>query len=132
MSFEKKPTVSNDGASGVTPAAGVDPVDGLKAATPQYPAGRHTDPTVWVPSVSSALPTAMAAADPLLDPPRVWRGFVGLTVSHGSVKANSVVLTLPRIMQPARRRLSLTVASAVADGAPVPCFLPSLVVNPPP
>src|SRR5690606_5044195 len=80
----RKPTVSKAALNGVTPSDGMLPVLGLNAGTPQYAAGRQTDPTVCVPSANGTWPAATAAAEPLLDPPGVCLGFAGLVVSAGS------------------------------------------------
>jgi hypothetical protein len=42
---------------------------GLNPVTPQYDAGRNTDPIVWVPIAIGTMPAATAAADPLELPP---------------------------------------------------------------
>ena len=43
----------------------------LKPTTPQYAAGRSTEPTVWEPIASGAIRAASAAAEPAEDPPGV-------------------------------------------------------------
>src|SRR6187397_2346128 len=49
------------------------------------------------------MPTATAAAEPLLEPPGVHFKFQGLQVGGGSNDANSVVTVLPRTIAPASR-----------------------------
>src|SRR5262249_11275956 len=63
------PTVSMDQAMPLIPVTGRRPKVGLNAATPQYAAGRITDPTVWLPKASGTIPAATAAADPEDEPP---------------------------------------------------------------
>jgi hypothetical protein len=67
----KNPIVSKLGAYGKTPAVDSNPYVGLKPVTPQYEAGRRTDPVVWVPIANGTMPAATAAADPLELPPGV-------------------------------------------------------------
>jgi hypothetical protein len=57
------------------------------------------------------MPQATAAAEPLLDPPGVRSRSQGLRVPRGSVEANSVVTTLPRITAPASRSAATLAAS---------------------
>src|SRR5713101_5585414 len=85
---------------------------GLRPTTPQYPAGRSTEPTVWEPSASGTIRAATAAAGPLEDPPGVCSGFHGLRVGLGSRNAKAVVVTLPRPSPPAARSRATDVASA--------------------
>ena len=63
---------------------------------------------------AEAHPQASAAAEPLLDPPGVCRGFQGLRVGEGSKQANSTVTVLPRIIAPARRIAATSGASVSA------------------
>ena len=42
-----------------------------------------TDPAVWVPKASGAIPSATAAAEPLDEPPGVWAGLRGFAVLPG-------------------------------------------------
>src|SRR6476659_8971988 len=65
----RTPTVSNDGASGLTPATDTKPCDGRKPQIPQLLAGTRVEPPVSVPSAKSTNPHATAEADPLDDPP---------------------------------------------------------------
>jgi hypothetical protein len=67
----------------------------LNPTTPQYAAGRITDPLVCVPIAPATCPAATAAAGPADEPPGVWRGFHGFRVFDGSRKANAVVTALP-------------------------------------
>ncbi len=67
-----------------TPAALIRPCVGLKPTTPQYAAGRSTEPTVCEPSASGTMRAATAAAGPLDEPPGVCSGFHGLRVALGS------------------------------------------------
>jgi hypothetical protein len=81
----------------------IPPTLGLKPTQPQKLAGRRIEPTTWVPRAAGTMPQATAAAEPLLDPPGVRSRSHGLRVPRGSVAANSVVTTLPRITAPASR-----------------------------
>src|SRR5215470_11975225 len=96
----------------MTPSADTRPCVGLKPTTPQYAAGRSTEPTVCEPSASGAMRAPTAAAEPLDDPPGVCSGFHGLRVGPGSISANEVVTTLPMTIAPAARRRATDVASA--------------------
>ena len=62
----------------------IKPYVGLYPTTPQYAAGRMTDPLVWVPTAAGMNPAATAAADPLEDPPGVCARFHGLRVFPGA------------------------------------------------
>src|SRR5205814_8155905 len=79
------------------------PTLGLNPIQPQKLAGRKIEPTTCVPSAAGTMPQATAAAEPLLDPPGVRSRSQGLRVPRGSVAANSVVTTFPRITAPASR-----------------------------
>ena len=70
----KSPTVSSDGAKGITPPVASRANVGLKPHTPQYDAGRSTLPRVCVPSANGTMPAATAAADPELLPPGAFLG----------------------------------------------------------
>src|ERR1051325_9851559 len=87
------------------------PTLGLNPMQPQKLAGRSIEPTTWVPSATGTMPEATAAAEPLLDPPGVRSRSHGLRVPRGSVAANSVVTTLPRITAPASRNAATLAAS---------------------
>src|SRR3984893_4213498 len=76
------------------------PTLGLNPTHPQKLAGRRIEPTTCVPSAAGTMPHATAAAEPLLSP-GVRSLSHGLRVPRGSVAANSVVTTLPRITAPA-------------------------------
>ena len=82
------------------------------AATPQYDAGRITEPPVWVPNASGIIPAATAAAEPDDDPPGVCAELRGLTVAAGSREANAVVAVLPTTVAPACFNSMTTEASA--------------------
>lgn len=75
------PTVSKVGTSGKTPSTDTAPIGVLSPTIPQAPAGIRTDPPVSVPSVSGTMPAASATALPLLEPPAMRSGAVGLTGS---------------------------------------------------
>src|SRR4030095_14536520 len=92
----------------------VDWVLGLKAAMPQYAAGRLTEATVCVPSASGTVPAPTAAAEPLDEPPGVCTMLWGLPAGDGSRYANSVVWVLPRMTAPASRRAATISAAAGA------------------
>src|SRR5207248_2914641 len=66
----RTPTVSNDGANGLTPASEIKPCDGRKPQIPQLLAGIRVEPAVSVPSAKSTSPHATAEADPLDEPTR--------------------------------------------------------------
>src|SRR5690348_10486163 len=87
------------------------PTLGLNPTHPQKLAGRRIDPTTCVPSAAGTMPQATAAAEPLLDPPGVRVASHGLRVPRGSLAANSVVTTLPRITAPASRKAATLAAS---------------------
>src|SRR5204863_9692302 len=87
------------------------PTLGLKPTQPQKLAGRSIEPTTCVPSAAGTMPQATAAAEPLLDPPGVRSRSHGLRVPRGSVAANSVVTTFPRITAPASRKAATLAAS---------------------
>ena len=75
----RTPTVSNDGASGFTPATDTKPCDGRKPQIPQLLAGTRVEP----PGIRSQAqnppdPHATAEADPLDDPPGTRSGARGL------------------------------------------------------
>src|SRR6266487_3187217 len=97
------PIVSRLSASGFAPARGITPKLGLNPITPQYAAGRITDPAVCVPRASATMPSPTAAAEPLDDPPGVCAGLCGLAVFPAVKQANSVVTVLPRTIAPAAR-----------------------------
>ena len=80
----KNPSVSRLFANGRTPSSDTRPNVPLNPVTPQYDAGRSTDPIVWVPSANGIMPAATAAAEPLELPPGVWSWFRGFTVGAGS------------------------------------------------
>src|SRR6266581_1482927 len=67
----KKPTLSKEGANGITPSMGTRLKVGLKPGMPQNAAGRITEPIVCEPRASGQKPAATEAAEPLLDPPGV-------------------------------------------------------------
>src|SRR5215470_2681816 len=112
------------------PLVQVDWVLGLKAATPQYAAGRLTEATVWVPSASGTAPAPTAAAEPLDEPPGVCAMLCGLRAGDGSRYANSVVWVLPRTTAPASRSAATISASAVAGALPARDLLLASVVMP--
>src|SRR5215475_3206440 len=94
------------------PAIGSSRYDGLNAATPQYEAGRITEPPVWVPTVIGSMPAATLAADPADEPPGERVTSCGLCVLLGLRKASSVVTILPSRTPPARRMSATSAASA--------------------
>ena len=102
----KTPKVSSDGLNSLTPPKGNASRLGLNPTTPQYAAGRMTEPLVWVPIAAGTCPNATAAADPEDDPPGVCAAFQGFLVFPGCMNANSVVTGLPITRPPARLRRS--------------------------
>src|SRR3954470_10202925 len=107
-----RPTVSRDQENGFRPGVGSAPYDGLNPTTPQYDAGRITEPPVCVPTASGTRPAATAAAEPADDPPGVRPAAFGLSVRVGFRKANSVVVVLPTTTPPARR-IACTMAASL-------------------
>src|SRR3954466_1309254 len=78
------------------------PTLGLNPTQPQKLAGRRIEPTTCVPSAAGTIPAPTEAAEPLLDPPGVRVASCGLVVdANGWLDANSVVVTLPRMIAPA-------------------------------
>lgn len=59
------------------------PAGATKPATPQYDAGRVSEPAVWLPRASGTTPVATAAAEPLEEPPGVWARLCGFLVGPG-------------------------------------------------
>ncbi len=108
-----RPTVSSDHEKHLMPDMGSIPKLGLKPVTPQYDAGRITDPPVCVPTANGTKPAATAAAEPADEPPGVRPGALGLSVVVGLKKANSVVLVLPITSPPARRTAPTIAASTL-------------------
>src|SRR5215813_5679800 len=74
----RMPTLSNDGASGFTPATDTKSCDGRKPQIPQLLAGTRVEPPVSVPNAKSTKPHATAEADPLDDPPGTRSGACAL------------------------------------------------------
>src|SRR5438874_13819254 len=74
----RTPTVSNDGANGLTPASEIKPCDGRKPQIPQLLAGIRVEPAVSVPSAKSTSPHPTAKANPLNEPPGRGSGARGL------------------------------------------------------
>src|SRR4029450_7155068 len=70
----RTPTVSNDGASGFTPATDTKPCDGRKPHIPQLLAGTRVEPPGSVPNAKCTSPHATAEADPLDVPPGTRSG----------------------------------------------------------
>src|SRR5712691_22345 len=105
------PTVSRLSVLTCMPAGGKRPRLGLNPTTPQYAAGRMTEPPVCVPIASGTMKSATAAAEPLDDPPGVWPGLCGLAVGPGWRLANSVVTVLPSRIAPAARGSEAALAS---------------------
>ena len=93
---------------------------GRNPVIPLNEAGSRTEPPVSLPIAASAKPAATATADPLDEPPEIWRGFQALTAAGALVLwpvgpiAHSCRLALPMTTAPARRRRATIVASAVA------------------
>src|SRR5215470_5202129 len=105
------PTVSTASVLILMPAGGNNPKLGLKPTTPQYAAGRITEPPVCVPIASGTMKSATAAAEPLDDPPGVNPGSCGFVVGPGWRLANSVVTVLPSRTPPAARGNAAALAS---------------------
>src|SRR6266545_1117936 len=75
------------------------------------------EPITWVPSAALRMPTATAAAEPLLEPPGVRSRSHGLRVPRGNVEANSLVTVLPTMTAPASRSAT-TLAASRSDRKP--------------
>src|SRR5687768_736255 len=88
--------------------------------TPHIDAGLRTEPPVSVPIAAGRKPAAVAAPEPLEEPPQKWSRFHGLRAGgHGRSKegpptANSWVESLPRNTPPAALSFQATCASAPA------------------
>src|SRR5262245_58850157 len=88
--------------------------------TPHIVAGLRTEPPVSVPIAAGTKPAAVAAPDPLDEPPQKWSRFQGLRGGgHGRSKdgppmANSWVPSLPMNTPPAARSFCVTTASVLA------------------
>ena len=74
-----QPAVSNDGPSGQAPSSETRPCDGRMPYNPQKLAGRRTEPPVSLPSAKSTRPAAVAAAEPLEEPPVSRPGAFGFS-----------------------------------------------------
>src|SRR5258708_6912466 len=106
------PSWSSVSLNTCTPENGIASLVGLNPTTPQYAAGRITDPLVCVPIAPVTWPAATAAAGPDDDPPGVCRGFHGFLVFEGSRNANAVVTALPKTKPPARFNRTMQAASS--------------------
>src|SRR6478672_12004876 len=88
--------------------------------TPHIDAGFRTEPPVSVPIAAGRKPAAVAAPEPLEDPPQKWSRFHGLRAGgHGRSNdgppiANSCVDNLPMNTAPAARSFCTTDASVEA------------------
>ncbi len=106
--------------AGTTPVTGTRPRVGLTPTRPCSAAGTRPDPAVSVPRARSAIPSATATAEPLLDPPEMRSGAVacrtapyGLRVPTRPV-ANWSRFVVPSTTAPASRSRATAVASAGA------------------
>jgi hypothetical protein len=99
---------------------GTRPNVALKPTSPQNDAGMRIEPPPSVPSAAGTIRAATPAAAPALDPPAVNCGFHGLRVtpvsgeSPTAFEPSSLVVVLPVMHAPARRRRSTDGASALA------------------
>jgi hypothetical protein len=73
-----QPTVSKEGAIGISPAVERRPCVVRMPKIPQNEAGTRTDPPVSVPKAKSQSPAATAAAEPEEEPPGTRPGARGL------------------------------------------------------
>ena len=95
--------------NGKTPSVGHSPAVVLRPKTPHHAAGLRTEPPVSEPMAKAASPAAVATAEPLEEPPgALWvaasQGFHGVprtALVPLPPSANSTVLVLPRMTQPA-------------------------------
>src|SRR5216683_1668778 len=114
------PQWSSDEATRVIPALLTRPKVGFSPAIPQSADGLRMEPPASVPSAPIHNPAAIAAADPLLDPPVKDSRFQGLREGgkgkskEGPLMANSCVVCLPRRMAPESRRRSTVLAFVAA------------------
>src|SRR5512139_2386783 len=87
---------------------------------PHIEAGLRIEPAVSVPIAAGTKPAAVAAPEPLEEPPGKWSRFQGLRAgghgrsNDGPPVANSCVESLPMKTAPAARKRWVTTASAVA------------------
>ena len=85
---------------------------------PEKAAGPRIEPPVSEPSEPTARPAASAVPEPLEDPPGMWSRFHGLRAGgkrcpgNWMPKANSWVMSLPSITQPASCSRATHVESA--------------------
>src|SRR6185295_19550540 len=79
----KNPSVSRLFANGSTPSNERRPKLVLNPVTPQYDAGRSTEPPVCVPRATGTIRAATAAPEPLDEPPGVCAALCGLVVMFG-------------------------------------------------
>src|SRR5271169_2225447 len=109
--FASGPTESRLGASGKTPLSDTRAWVGLNPTMPQKAAGVRHDPPVSVPSVAGVLPSGRLTAPPEVEPPGIWPrarsqgldGFPWCGFTPSPEYANSVMLVLPTMTNPARR-----------------------------
>ena len=95
--------------------AGSRPCVGLSPTTPQYAAGRSTEPTVCEPSASGTMRAPTAAAEPRRRAARrVARGSTGCASAPDRGRRTRWWCTLPRITAPAARSRATDGASASA------------------
>ncbi len=73
------------------------------------------EPAVWVAKASGTMKSAIAAAEPLDEPPGVCVGLLGFVVLPGKKVANSVVTVLPMTTAPAARASATHAASAAGQ-----------------
>jgi len=89
---------------------------GFRAAIPQKPPGCLIEPPVSLPRAPAHMSAATADAEPPLDPPGTHSRFQGFRVflkaefSVDEPMANSSMLALPSITQPALFNRAITVA----------------------
>jgi hypothetical protein len=75
----RTPTVSKEGAKGLTPATEILSWLGRIPKIPQLLEGTLTEPPVSVPRAKSTIPQATAEADPQDDPPGTRSGALGFS-----------------------------------------------------
>ena len=107
----KQPAVSRCHDTHFTPTVGISRYDGLKPATPQKAAGRITEPAVWVPNASGAIPAATPRRIRTMSRPAYAQDCADCGPA-GTNEANSVVAVLPSTMPPARSVIATAAASA--------------------
>ena len=106
-----------DQTPGMTPKRLTRPHVGRSPTRPHQVAGKRTEPPVSSPKDAAHIKAAVAAPEPLLEPPVNRSKSQGLRAVSNAwdipVVANSVMFSLPKSTAPADLRLVSTVASSL-------------------